>query len=337
MTRGGVATLPFVTIKKGIRMNSKLLTAVAVVGAAGALFVGCGDDAGTGGSGTGSGGTSVAGAISIDGSSTVAPFVSIAQEDFRASGATTQITVGISGTGGGFERFCKGETDISNASRAIKDEEKELCAKAGVEFAELQVANDGLAIVVNNDNDWATCLTTAQLKKLWEPKSPVKNWKDLDPKFPDQETKLFGAGTDSGTFDFFTKEINGEEGASRTDYQPTEDDNVTVQGVSGEKGGLGYFGLSYFEQNKTALKAISVDGGKGCVAPSQETVQDGSYEPLSRPLYVYVKKASFARPEVKAFLEYTLKNQETIAKEALFVPLTAEQATSANTALTALG
>ncbi len=318
-------------------MNSKLLTAVAVVGAAGALFVGCGDDADTGGSGTGSGGTSVAGAISIDGSSTVAPFISIAQEDFRASGATTQITVGISGTGGGFERFCKGETDISNASRAIKDEEKELCAKAGVEFAELQLANDGLAIVVNNENDWASCLTTAQLKKLWEPKSSVKNWKDLDPTFPDQEIKLFGAGTDSGTFDFFTKEINGEEGSSRTDYQPTEDDNVTVQGVGGEKGGLGYFGLSYFEQNKTALKAVSVDGGKGCVAPSQETVQDGSYEPLSRPLYVYVKKASFARPEVKAFLEYTLKNQETIAKEALFVPLTAEQATSANTALTALG
>jgi phosphate transport system substrate-binding protein len=311
-------------------------TAVAV-GIGSFALAGCGgdDEASTGAAGNGDG--AVGGAIVIDGSSTVGPFVTVAAEDFAKSGATTQITVGISGTGGGFERFCKGETDISNASRPIKDEEKDLCAKAGVEFAELQVANDGLSVVINNDNDWARCLTTDQLKKIWEPGSKVKNWKDVDPAFPDQTLKLFGAGTDSGTFDFFTDVINGEEGASRTDYQPTEDDNTTVQGVGGEKGGLGYFGLSYFEENKDKLQAVEIDGGKGCVAPSNATVQDASYAPLSRPLFVYIKKESYRRPEVKAFTEYMLANQETIATEALFVPLTAEQTESAKATLAAIG
>ncbi len=320
-------------------MRSKGLVALAAIAAAGALLAGCGgdDDTGAAGTGTGADNSSVGGSITVDGSSTVGPFVTVAAEDFAKTGATTAITVGISGTGGGFERFCKGETDISNASRAIKDEEAKACADAGVEYAELQVANDGIAVVANIENDWATCLTTAQLKKIWEPGSKVNNWNQVDPSFPDQDLKLFGAGTDSGTFDFFTDEINGEEGASRTDYQPTEDDNVTVQGVSGEKGGLGYFGLSYFEQNKDKLKDVQVDGGKGCVTPSTETVQDGSYTPLSRPLYVYVKKDSFARPEVKAFLTYMLENQQTIAAEGLFVPLTTEQAAEAQSALTALG
>lgn len=315
-------------------MKSKGLVALATLGAVGALVAGCGGSGSTGGDSTA---PAVGGAISVDGSSTVAPFVTIAQEDFRASGATTDITVGISGTGGGFERFCKGETDISNASRAIKDEEKAACESGGVEYAELQLANDGIAVVVNNENDWATCLTTDQLKKMWEPNSKVNNWKDVDPKFPDQALKLFGPGTDSGTFDFFTKEINGEEDANRTDYQPSEDDNVIVQGVEGEKGGLGYFGLSYYEQNQDKLKVVQVDGGKGCITPTTATVQDGTYAPLSRPLYVYVKKSSFARPEVKAFLQYMLDNQETIASEALFVPLTVEQATAAASALAAIG
>jgi phosphate transport system substrate-binding protein len=315
-------------------MRSKGLVALAAIVAAGALLAGCGDDEDTGGSGTNA---SVGGAIAADGSSTVGPFVTVAAEDFATTGATTAITVGISGTGGGFERFCAGETDLSNASRPIKDEEKAECAKNNVEFAELQVANDGLSVVVNTENDWATCLTVEQLNKIWAPDSKVDNWNQVDPSFPDQELVLFGAGTDSGTFDFFTDEINGESGASRTDYQPTEDDNTTVEGVSGEKGGMGYFGLSYFEQNKDKLKALQIDGGDGCVAASTQTVQDGTYKPLGRPLFVYVKKESFARPEVQAFLNYMIDNQETIATEALFVPLTAAQAEAATTALGAIG
>lgn len=315
-------------------MRSRGLLALAVVAAAGALLAGCGGDEGS--TAGDDGGTAVGGAIAIDGSSTVGPYVTIAAEDFRSAGNTTDITVGISGTGGGFERFCRGETDISNASRQIKDAEKKACADAGVEFAELAVASDGISVVVNNENDWATCLTTAQLKRIWEPGSKIDNWNQVDPKFPDQPMKLFGAGTDSGTFDFFTDAINGEEGASRTDYQPTEDDNVTVQGVTGEKGGLGYFGLSYYEQNKDKLTSVQVDGGSGCVAPENATVQDGKYTPLSRTLYAYVKKESFARPEVAAFLQYILDNEETIAEEALFVPLTPAQLEKAKAALAAI-
>ena len=187
-----------------------------------------------------------------------------------------QVTVGISGTGGGFERFCAGETDISNASRQIEDDEIAGCEKNGVEYAEVQVANDGIAIVVNPENDWVECLTVEQLKKIWEPDSKVGNWNQVEPTWPDQEMKLFGPGTDSGTFDYFTDAINGEEGASRTDYQATEDDNVIVEGVAGEKGGLGYFGLSYAEANADKVKLVQVDGGGGCVTPSTETVQDGT-------------------------------------------------------------
>mgnify|MGYP001204040993 CR=1 FL=1 len=316
-------------------MRSKVL-AFAAIGVLGAVAAGCGgSDSTTTGSGASVGGAG--GTITVDGSSTVAPYMTIASEDFTTAGAKTQVTVGISGTGGGFERFCKGETDISNASRPIKDEEKAICEKAGIAFTELQVANDGIAVVANLDNDWATCLTTAQLKKIWEPKSTVKSWKDVDASFPDEAIKLFGPGTDSGTFDFFTKEINGEEGASRTDYQPTENDNVIVEGVSGEKGGLGYFGLSYFEQNSSKLKDVQVDGGKGCVTPTSETVQDGTYAPLSRPLFVYVKKDAYARQEVKDFLKFMVDNQATIAKEALFVPLTQAQLDATTSALTAIG
>jgi phosphate transport system substrate-binding protein len=317
-------------------MRSKLL-ALAGVAVIGAVVAGCGTTDSTAG---GEGGAPVGGAggtITVDGSSTVGPYVTIASEDFTTAGAKTQVTVGISGTGGGFERFCKGETDISNASRSIKDEEKAVCTSGGVDYAELQIANDGIAVVANNDNDWATCLTTAQLKKIWEPKSTVTTWKDVDPTFPDEQIKLFGPGTDSGTFDFFTKAINGEEDASRTDYQPSENDNVTVEGVAGEKGGLGYFGLSYFEQNKSKLKDVAVDGGKGCITPSSTTVQDASYAPLSRPLFVYVKKSSYARQEVKDFVKYMIDNEAKIAEEALFVPLTPAQLDAAKSALAAIG
>ena len=249
-----------------------------------------------------------------------------------------QVTVGVSGTGGGFERFCRGETDLSNASRPIKDEEVAACEAKGVEYVEFQVANDALTVVVNKDNDWATCLTTEQLAKIWGPGSKVSNWNQVDASFPDQKLSLFGPGTDSGTFDYFTGEINGEEGASRSDYNASEDDNTTVTGVAGEKGGLGYFGFSYFEENQDTLKALEIDGGDGCVAPSVAAAQDGTYKPLSRPLFIYVKKDALSRPEVAAFLQYILDNETAIAEASQFVPLTDEQLTKAKSDLeTALG
>ena len=205
-----------------------------------------------------------------------------------------------------------------------------LCEENGVEYVEFQVANDALTVVVNPDNDWATCLTVEQLNKIWEPGSKVNNWNQVDPGFPDQELQLFGAGTDSGTFDYFTGEINGEEGASRSDYSATEDDNVTVQGVGGDTGALGYFGFSYFEENQDTLKALEIDGGDGCVAPSVENAQNGTYKPLARPLFVYVKKESFSRPEVAAFVKYMIDNETAIAEAAKFVPLTEEQISTAN-------
>jgi phosphate transport system substrate-binding protein len=277
--------------------------------------------AGCGGGDDGGGGA----AITADGSSTVGPFVTKAAEDFKAA-EDVDVTVGISGTGGGFERFCAGETDLSNASRQIDEEEVALCQENGVEYIEFQVATDALTNVVNTQNDWVNCLTVDQLKKIWEPESKVTNWSQVDPSYPDVPLRLFGPGTDSGTFDYYTDVIVGEEGASRTDYSPSEDDNVIVQGVSGEEGGLGYFGFSYFEQNQDTLKALEVDGGSGCVAPSVAAAQDGSYTPLSRPLYVYAKKSSFDEKEdVRNFVKYMFDNNETIAQESLFVPLSADQ------------
>jgi phosphate transport system substrate-binding protein len=293
-----------------------------------AIFVaGCGrsdNSTSTAAAGTGSG--NLSGRIEVDGSSTVGPFVTAGAEDFQGQNSGVQVTVGISGTGGGFERFCAGETDISDASRPIKeDEEVPVCKKNSIEYTQIQIANDGIAVVVNKENDWAKCLTVEQLNKIWGPDSKVDNWNQVDSSFPDQKMTLAGPGTDSGTFDFFTAAINGEEDASRTDYQATEDDNVTVQAVEGDKGGLGYFGLSYFEQNQGNLSDVEIDGGSGCVAPSTETVQDDSYTPLSRPLFVYVKNTSLQKPEVKAFVKYLLDNEQTIAQNALFVPLTDEQ------------
>ena len=271
------------------------------------------------------GGDDGGGAISADGSSTVGPFVTRAAEDFKDAEGV-DVTVGISGTGGGFERFCAGETDLSNASRPIDEDEQALCADAGVEYIEIRIATDALTNVVSTENDWATCLTGEQLATIWGPGSKVSNWNQVDPSFPDVELTLFGPGTDSGTFDYFTGVINGEEGASRTDYSPSEDDNVIVQGVSGDRGGLGYFGFSYFEQNQARLKALEVDGGSGCVAPSADAAQDGSYAPLSRPLYVYVKQSSFDDDqEVRNFVTFMLENNASIAEEAQFVPLSEEQ------------
>ena len=275
----------------------------------------------------------LSGTVRADGSSTVAPLVSLAAERFRQEEPGVKVTVGISGTGGGFERFCRGETDLSNASRKIEDDEIAACKKKGFDYLELQIANDGLSVVVNNGNDWAKCLTVEQLKKIWQPGSKIENWKDVDPSFPSQMLTLYGPGTDSGTFDYFTDAIVGEEGASRSDYTASEDDNVIVRGVAGEKGALGYFGLSYLESNEGKLKGAGVDGGDGCVSPSVQTVQDGTYKPLSRPLFTYVKKSSLEKLEVDAFLQFLLDNQETIARGALFVPLTTDQLERSRTVL----
>ena len=290
-----------------------------------AVAAACGGDDDSAASIAAGGSESLSGRIEADGSSTVGPFTTRAAESFQQENSGVQVTVGVSGTGGGFERFCAGETDISNASRAIEDDEKAACEQQGVEYAEFQVANDALTVIVNSENDWATCLTTEELKKIWEPDSEVNSWNQVRPDFPDQELKLFGPGTDSGTFDYFTDSINGEEGASRTDYSPSEDDNIIVQGVSGEKGGLGYLGFSYYEENQDTLKAVEIDSGDGCVAPSADTAQDGTYTPLSRPLFVYVKTESLAKPEVEAFVQYMLDNAASIAEEVQFVGLTDEQ------------
>jgi phosphate transport system substrate-binding protein len=281
-------------------------------------------------------GGELSGTIKIDGSSTVAPLSEAAAEMFQAEHPGVRVTVGTSGTGGGFEKFCAGETDISDASRAIEEDEVAACEKAGIAFEEVQVANDGLAVVINPENDWASCLTVEQLNKIWDRGSKVDNWSQVDPSFPDEEMQLFGAGTDSGTFDYFTDAINGEEGRSRSDYQATEDDNVTVQGVSGSKGGIGYFGLSYVNENEGKIKAAEVDGGDGCVAPSTETVQSGDYKPLGRPLFIYPSDQALQRPEVKAFVEFYLENQQAITEQALFVPMTEEQLTSAQDKVTSL-
>jgi len=276
-----------------------------------------------GGSGSGGADGDVSGQILIDGSSTVAPLMTLVAEDFQAENSGVRVTVGTSGTGGGFEKFCAGEVDIANASRPIKESEIEACEKAGVEFIEVIVANDALSVVVNKNNTWVECLTVEQLTKMWGPdaQGTVTNWNQIDPAFPDKALGLYGAGTDSGTFDYFTKAVNGEEGSSRTDYNPSEDDNVTVKGVEGDEGALGYFGFSYLEENLDRVKGVQIDGGKGCVAPSVEAVQDGTYVPLARPLYAYVSKSAGARPEVKAFFEYFDEVRDELTTEALFVPL----------------
>jgi phosphate transport system substrate-binding protein len=305
--------------------------------AIGTLAGGCGgggrDDGDAATTTTGGTTSDLSGRIEADGSSTVGPYATAAAERFQRANPNVRITVGVSGTGGGFERFCRGETDLSNASRPIEDEERATCQKNGVEFAEFQVANDALTVVVNKENTWAKCLTVAELKKIWEPGSKVNNWSQVRSGFPDERLRLAGPGTDSGTFDYFTAEINGEEGESRSDYTASENDNVIVQAVSGERGGLGYFGFSYFEENEGKLNALEIDSGSGCVAPSVATAQGGTYTPLSRPLFIYAKKESLGRPEVKAFVQYVLDNEQEIAEAARFVPLTQEQLQKAEDAL----
>ncbi|NKX86646.1 PstS family phosphate ABC transporter substrate-binding protein [Nocardia coubleae] len=300
------------------------LTAASAVAALTLALSACGSDPA---------GPSLSGPVVIDGSSTVEPLSAAAGELFMQDHKDVQVTVGTSGTGGGFKKFCVGETDISNASRPIKDAEKQLCTDKNVQFSELHVANDALTVVVNKSNTWANCLTVAQLKKIWEPSSTVKNWNEVDPSFPNEPLNLYGAGPDSGTFDYFTGVINGKEGDSRKDYNPTEDDNITVQGVAGAKGGLGYFGFSYFEENESKLKAVQIDGGNGCVAPSVEAAQDGTYKPLARPLFIYVSDTGVKKPQVEKFAEFYIDRNDAIVEAAKFVPLTDAQKDKTRAAL----
>ncbi|HOY86166.1 MAG: PstS family phosphate ABC transporter substrate-binding protein [Methylotenera sp.] len=264
--------------------------------------------------------------IKIDGSSTVYPVTEAVAEEFQIA-TKNKVTVGESGTGAGFKKFCRGETDISNASRPIAQKEMDACKEAGIQFIELPIAFDALTVVVNSKNDWVKSLSVEELKKMWEPKSSVKNWKQVNAAYPDKALALFGPGTASGTFDYFTEAINGKSKASRTDYTPSEDDNVLVQGVSGNAGGLAYFGYAYYEENKDKLRAIpiSAKAGSPAVMPSPEAVKDGTYQPLARPIFIYVNATSAAfKPEVKAFVNYYLEHAPTLVKEVKYVPLTTE-------------
>jgi len=310
--------------------SNRLLLTLAVSGALALGAAACGDDDDGNDAAASNGGGKVSGKIAIDGSSTVGPFAEAAAELFQEENPDVQVTVGISGTGGGFEKFCAGETDISDASRPIKpDEEAPVCDKAGVKYTEVQVANDGIAVASSKELA-VDCLTTDQLEKIWNKGSKVKSLADVDGNLPDTELSLYGPGTDSGTFDFFTEKINGEEGVSREDYEPSEDDNQLVTGVAGDKGGLGYFGFSYYEGAADKLNLVGVDDGSGnCVKPSNETIQDGSYKPLSRPLFMYPSAKAMKRPEVKAFMEFVVAQAPAIAEASKIVPLTNEQTTTA--------
>jgi phosphate transport system substrate-binding protein len=296
--------------------------------------VACGDDDDDSNGGGGGGGSSdLAGNIQIDGSSTVQPFAEAAAELFEEENPNVKTTVGGAGTGDGFEKFCRGETQISDASRQIEADERKLCSSGNVTPTEVQVANDGITVVTNKDFQ-VDCVTTAQLKEVFAPKSTVTNLKDVDPKLPDQRLSLFTPGTESGTYDFFTEQINGEEGVQRTKgVQTSADDNVLVTGVSGEEGGLGYFGFSFYDANRDELNAVKVDGGGGCIEPTTRTIQDGSYKPLARPLFMYPSKEALAKPEVRAFMNFVVDNYERIAKTAKIVPMSAQQAGKAKSAV----
>jgi phosphate transport system substrate-binding protein len=263
------------------------------------------------------------GTILIDGSSTVFPITQAVAEEFRVTHRNVQIPVGISGTGGGFKRFIAGETAINDASRPIKASEAEQAKNNGVEYVELRVAFDGLSVVVNRANTFVDCLTTDELKKIWEPGSTINNWNQVRPDFPDQKLTLYGPGTDSGTFDYFTEVINGKEDASRSDFAASEDDNILVLGIAGDRNALGYFGYAYYAENADKLKVLGVDNGRGCIRPSAATINDGTYAPLSRPMFIYVNRKALERPEVREFVVFYLQNAPGLVAEVGYVPLPA--------------
>ena len=269
----------------------------------------------------------LSGKVLIDGSSTVFPISEAIGEEYDTKEANVKVIVNSSGTGGGFKKFVKGETDINDASRSIKDKEVKLCEENNASYKQLTVAYDGLAVVINPKNDWASTMTVAELKKLWEPaaKGVVTKWSDIREGWPEEEIKLYGPGTASGTFDYFTDAIVGEEGASRSDYSPNEDDNILVNGVANDINALGYFGLAYFEENASKLQLVAVDNGNGGVKPSLETVKSGKYAPLSRPLFIYVSSSSVKKAQVKDFVEFYLTNAGSITQEVGYIPLKDEE------------
>ena len=298
------------TLGKDCMRGGLLLCAAVVMAVAGA----CGSSVSTATE-------EMSGTIEIDGSSTVFPVSQAVAEEFHRENPNVQVNVGVSGTGGGFKRFTTGETDISDASRPIKDGEREAAVANGIEFIEMRVGTDGLSVMVNPSNDFVDCLTIPELNAIWTPGSEINNWNQVRPEFPDQRMRLYGPDTDSGTFDYFTEEVNGEAQVSRADYSASADDNVLVQGIGGDRGALGYFGYAYYQENTNRLRAIGIDNGSGCVDPSPSAIEDGSYAPLSRPLFIYVNVASLARPEVMAFVEFYMDNGAALTAEVGYVPV----------------
>ncbi|MFC1661186.1 PstS family phosphate ABC transporter substrate-binding protein, partial [Gemmatimonadota bacterium] len=261
------------------------------------------------------------GHVRMDGSSTVYPIAEALSEEFQLLNPRAMVTPGRSGTRGGFERLCRGETDIATASRRVREEETRRCRSSGIELIELPVALDGVAVVVSPENSFLECLSVEELRRIWRPGSPVRTWRDVRPEFPGEGIKLYGPGTDSGTFDYFTEAVVGEVGASRSDFQASEDDNVLVRGVSGDRYSLGYFGYGYQVENQDELKLLAVDGGEGCVLPTEETIRDGRYRPLSRLLYFYLRNSSLRRPEVRALVQFFLSNAPELIRPTGFLPL----------------
>ena len=265
--------------------------------------------------------SSLSGTVEIDGSSTVFPISEAVAEEFNKVHPNVRVNVGVSGTGGGFKRFTVGETDISDASRAIKRIERDAAVVNGIEYHELRVGTDGLSVMVSTRNDFLDCLTVGELKMIWDASSSVNNWSQVRSGFPDRPLRLYGPDTDSGTFDFFTEEINGEAQVSRADYTASADDNVLVQGISGDRNALGYFGYAYYAENADKLKLVAVDGGDGCVTPTPDTILSGEYKPLTRPLFIYVNKKSLERPEVRTFVEFYMEHGEELTREVGYVPV----------------
>lgn len=319
----------------------KLGSLMLALSLAGSILAGCGSNSATSApssnGATGStGGTeattpaadnktasNLSGTVKVDGSSTVFPITEAAAEEFQIANPGVQVTVGVSGTGGGFKKFAAGETDISNASRPIKEKEAAAAKEKGIDFVEIPVAYDGISVVVSKENGFVDKLTVDELKKIWEPDSKVKTWKDVRPEWPDEEIKLYGPGTDSGTFEYFTEAIVGEAKKSRPDYTASEDDNVLVQGIAGDKNSLGYFGYAYFEENADKLKLVPIDNGDGnAVTPTFDTIKDGTYKPLARPIFIYANKKSLEKPEVKEFVKFYLENAPELVKSVFYVPLT---------------
>jgi phosphate transport system substrate-binding protein len=286
----------------------------------------------------GSAPTDLTGSVNVDGSSTVYPITEAVAEEFQKANPGVKVTVAFAGTGGGFKKFCNGETDMNDASRPIKADdagEGVACKAKAIDYVELGIATDALSVVVSKDNSFVTCLTTAQLKTMWDQGSTAKSWKDIDPSFPDEPLKLFGPGPDSGTFDYFTEVINGKAKQSRSDYTPSEDDNALVTGVAGDKDALGYFGFAYLEENLDKIKAVSIDSGAGCVEPSGDNVNSGTYRPLARPLFIYPSKAALKRPEFAGFVQYYLDNVNSFVDETGYIEATPDVLAKSKADLTA--